>query len=234
MWVLSLGQEDPRPPTPVFLPGESHAQRSLVGCSPWNLKELDRTEVTEQAGTATWSFLSSYSRHLVGSKAVVSLCVWFVVSTDLVDQEESTIIFLSLFIMAPGYGAQWTWWNECKCGIPLHCYLVNQQILSTSQAKWFLNDAFLDCQSQSDASSSIFWWLAPSPLGKKGLTVEHRELCSMLHPGWEGILGRRDTCICVTESLHCSPETITTLLIGSMLCYAILSRFSRVRLCGTP
>ena len=22
-------------PTPVFLPGESHAQRSLAGCSPW-------------------------------------------------------------------------------------------------------------------------------------------------------------------------------------------------------
>ena len=26
--------------------------------------------------------------------------------------------------------------------------------------------------------------------------------------------GRMDTCICMTESLHCSPETVTTLLIG--------------------
>ena len=33
-------------PTPVFLPGESHGQKSLVGCSPRVLKELDRTEVT--------------------------------------------------------------------------------------------------------------------------------------------------------------------------------------------
>ena len=38
-WVRSLGQED-KPwkrewqPTPVFLPGEFHGQRSLVGCSP--------------------------------------------------------------------------------------------------------------------------------------------------------------------------------------------------------
>jgi len=24
-------------PTPVFLPGNSHGQRSLVGCSPWGL-----------------------------------------------------------------------------------------------------------------------------------------------------------------------------------------------------
>ena len=31
-------------PTPVFLPGESHAQKSLVGYSPWSRKELDTTE----------------------------------------------------------------------------------------------------------------------------------------------------------------------------------------------
>ena len=30
--------------TPVFFPGESHGQRSLVGCSPWGCKELDMTE----------------------------------------------------------------------------------------------------------------------------------------------------------------------------------------------
>ena len=30
--------------TPVFLPGESHGQRSLAGCSPWGLKESDVTE----------------------------------------------------------------------------------------------------------------------------------------------------------------------------------------------
>ena len=31
-------------PTPVFLPGESHGQRNLVGYGPWGLKELDTTE----------------------------------------------------------------------------------------------------------------------------------------------------------------------------------------------
>ena len=31
-------------PTPVFLPGKSHGQRSLVGYSLWGLKELDVTE----------------------------------------------------------------------------------------------------------------------------------------------------------------------------------------------
>ena len=31
-------------PTPVLLPGESHGQRSLVGCSPWGREELGMTE----------------------------------------------------------------------------------------------------------------------------------------------------------------------------------------------
>ena len=31
-------------PTPGLLPGKSHGQRSLVGCSPWGQEELDMTE----------------------------------------------------------------------------------------------------------------------------------------------------------------------------------------------
>ena len=68
-WVVLVGKEpacqcrgpkrlrfDPRGPkipwrrawlsTPVFLPGESHGQRGLVGYSPWGSKELIVTEVT--------------------------------------------------------------------------------------------------------------------------------------------------------------------------------------------
>ena len=33
-------------PTPVFLPGKSHGQRSLVGYSPWGHKGLDTTDCT--------------------------------------------------------------------------------------------------------------------------------------------------------------------------------------------
>ena len=33
-------------PTPLFLPGEYHGQRSLVGFSPQGHKESDMTEVT--------------------------------------------------------------------------------------------------------------------------------------------------------------------------------------------
>ena len=31
-------------PIPVLLPGKSHRQRSLVGCSPWGCQESDMTE----------------------------------------------------------------------------------------------------------------------------------------------------------------------------------------------
>ena len=33
-------------PTPLFLPEESHGQRSLMGYNPWGCKELDTTEAT--------------------------------------------------------------------------------------------------------------------------------------------------------------------------------------------
>ena len=36
----------------------------------------------------------------------------------------------------------------------------------------------------------------------------------MWQPAGEGVLGRMDTCVCLAESLLCSPETITTLLIA--------------------
>ena len=46
--VQSLGQEDPWRREwqliPVYLPGESHGQRSLVGYSLWGRKESDPTE----------------------------------------------------------------------------------------------------------------------------------------------------------------------------------------------
>ena len=46
--VQSLGPEDSLEkgmlPTPVFLPGEFHGWRTLVGYSPWGHKDSDITE----------------------------------------------------------------------------------------------------------------------------------------------------------------------------------------------
>ena len=50
MQVRSLGQEDPLEEGMAIhssvLPGESHGERNLAGCSPLGHKESDTTEVT--------------------------------------------------------------------------------------------------------------------------------------------------------------------------------------------
>ena len=43
-WVGKIPRRRKRQPTPGFLPGESHRQRSLAGYSPWGCKEWDTTE----------------------------------------------------------------------------------------------------------------------------------------------------------------------------------------------
>ena len=59
-----LGQEDPleeeRQPTPVFVPGESHAQRNRAGYSPWGCKELDTTEQLSTQRTLPYLSRSTY------------------------------------------------------------------------------------------------------------------------------------------------------------------------------
>ena len=41
-------------PTPVFLPGDSHGQRSLAGCRPRGHIESDTTEATQHIFTSLW------------------------------------------------------------------------------------------------------------------------------------------------------------------------------------
>ena len=45
-WVRKIPLRRARQPTPVFLPGESHGQRSLFGYGSLVCKESDTTEVT--------------------------------------------------------------------------------------------------------------------------------------------------------------------------------------------
>ena len=45
-WIRKIPWRKAWQSTPIFLPEESHGQRSLVGYSPWGHKELDTTEAT--------------------------------------------------------------------------------------------------------------------------------------------------------------------------------------------
>ena len=48
-WVGKILWRRKWQPTPLFLPGKSHGQRSLVGYNPEGCKDLDMTEATECA-----------------------------------------------------------------------------------------------------------------------------------------------------------------------------------------
>ena len=67
LWLRQVPWRRAWQPTPVFLPGESHGQRALVGYSSWGPKELDKTEETA----------CMHARHLLGvvNTAVKNNCV---------------------------------------------------------------------------------------------------------------------------------------------------------------
>ena len=54
-WVRKIPRRRKWQPTPVFLPGKSHGQRGLVGCSPWGCRESD---TTESLSNNSWLVLS--------------------------------------------------------------------------------------------------------------------------------------------------------------------------------
>ena len=47
-WVRKIPWRKEQLPTPVFLPGKSHGQRSLAGCSPWGHKRAGHNLATKQ------------------------------------------------------------------------------------------------------------------------------------------------------------------------------------------
>ena len=65
-------------PTPVFLPGESQGQRSLVGCCLWGRTESDTTEVTQQQQQQpqTVSFGSPLCKMMILTPVLLHLSVF--------------------------------------------------------------------------------------------------------------------------------------------------------------
>ena len=70
-WVGKFTRRRKWQPTPVFLPGESHGQRSLVRYSPWGRKESD---MNERLNSNNCSDERSFFRDGAGPGAVASLC----------------------------------------------------------------------------------------------------------------------------------------------------------------
>ena len=76
--VWSLGWEDPlEEGMATHLPGESHGQRSLVGCHLWGRTESDMTEATKQqqqqhsSTNNIWVCFSTFQQHSILWKILI-------------------------------------------------------------------------------------------------------------------------------------------------------------------
>ena len=71
-WVGKIPWSRKWQSTPVFLPGESHEQRSLAGYSPWGRTESDMTESNLTLALALASQLLNYEVRHNGNKSLFS------------------------------------------------------------------------------------------------------------------------------------------------------------------
>ena len=92
-WVGKIPWRRKRQPTPVFLPGEFHRQRSLVGYSPWGHNELDMTE---------WLILSAFNHFQNHSHSPGS---WF--SSNSSGWPSSDCMAAALLCLSPTRGFPW-------------------------------------------------------------------------------------------------------------------------------
>ena len=60
-WVRKIPWRRTWQLTPVFLPGESHGQRSLVGYSPWDHKESGTTKTTLKPLSRVWLLVTPWT-----------------------------------------------------------------------------------------------------------------------------------------------------------------------------
>ena len=92
-WVGKTPWRRAQQPTAVFLPGESHGQRSRVGYSPWGCKELDTTELlthTKGCGDKDGRPMPAY---ILVERGESEVCPWW----------------------SPGRLPKPTKWRKCNC-----------------------------------------------------------------------------------------------------------------------
>ena len=97
-------------PTPVYLPGESHGQRSLVVYSPWSHKESDNNWATKYARTQRivslpWKFsvlhliISLAPNHYVSSMSFHSLGTHFLIALNDIPFPGCTTVYISIHLL---------------------------------------------------------------------------------------------------------------------------------------
>ena len=96
-WVLKIPWRRAWQPTPVFLPGESHGQRSLVGYSPWGCKESDILKLVSIQHTYVHTYPNIYRSHMYDTHVSNIIRITLYVYISLVPKYAR----LCIYIFAP-------------------------------------------------------------------------------------------------------------------------------------
>ena len=73
-WIRKIPWRSKWEPSPIFLPGKSHGQKSQEGYSPWGLKESDNTEWLNTSGIQVKLLQKMYHYSLSLSMAFKTPC----------------------------------------------------------------------------------------------------------------------------------------------------------------
>ena len=75
LWAGKIPWKRAWQPTPVFLPGESHGQKSLAGYSPWGHNELDTTEQLSKQSDRNFRVLCQTKNQNASYSPGAMLCI---------------------------------------------------------------------------------------------------------------------------------------------------------------
>ena len=96
-WIGQIPWERKLQSTPVFLPGESHGQRSLAGYSPWGHKESNMTEATHLAS----KLRNIWNQDTELSNIVIQIIKFYLLFQQFFISTFSSGMFLSASWIAP-------------------------------------------------------------------------------------------------------------------------------------
>ena len=110
-------------PTPVFLPGESQGQGSLVGCHLWGRTESDTTEVMQQQQQLQYFKLQPfiYFHCNIYHKLWLQVIVFHSLYCSSVSFRKSGLFITIFLYLAQHLALLWNKWiNSCFLRVRLH------------------------------------------------------------------------------------------------------------------
>ena len=149
-------------PTPVFMPGESHGQRSLSGYSPWSWKELDMTEQLSMFTQRPYGLGKGVATH---SSILASRILWTEEPGRLQPMQSQRV------------GNDWRDLAQCPYGLPL--WLRGKSVCNAGDVG-LISGSGRSLEKEMATNSSISVWEIP-------WTEEPGRLESRGSQGWTGL-----------------------------------------------